>query len=92
MTRPVLDQPREDLALQHLERFRIAEEGRDADQHVLIEGLGLGGIALEEPRVLLQPLHLVQHRPSRDAAEQRVPLVAREIHPGGHPQLFEHAV
>ncbi len=49
--RPVLQQPRQDLLAQHLVRARVAEEGGDRDEAVLIEGLHLVRVAFEVARV-----------------------------------------
>ena len=57
--RPVGHQGQENPGLERLERLRVAEELRDADQEVLVQVLGLGGIVPEDrevvPRVLKVP-------------------------------------
>ena len=50
--RPAGHQGREHLLLQRLERLRVAEELRDADQEILVQVLDLGGIILEDREVV----------------------------------------
>jgi hypothetical protein len=65
---PILGQPGKDFALEHGERFRVAEEIGHADEDVPIQGLHFRRTALEEAQVILQPFHFVEDHSPGDAA------------------------
>ncbi len=75
----VLEQLGQDPGFERLERLRVAEEARDVDQDVLVEGLHLAGVFPQMARVVPQPVHLVQHHAAGDAAVESACLVLAEV-------------
>ncbi len=92
MAAAVLQQARESLRLQRLERLRIAEKGGDADENVLIQRLDFGRIALQEAGVFAAARQLEQRHPAADAPVQRVGLILREVDTGILAQCREDLV
>ena len=80
--RPILQQPRQDLAGQDLEGARVAEEGSDRDEALLMEGLRLVRVALEVARVLLQRLDVGERHAPRDPPLDGRRLVRAEVGAG----------
>ena len=78
----LLEQLGQDLALENVERFGVAEEARHADEHVGVERIELLGVAAEEMGVVLQRVLLAQHHAPGDAPLDGGGLVEREIHAG----------
>ena len=80
--RPILQQPRQDLARQDLVGARVAEEGGDRDEALLVEGLRFARVALEVGRVLLQRLDVGERHAPRDPPLDGRGLVGAEIGSG----------
>ena len=80
--RPILQQPRQDLAGQDLEGARVAEEGGDRDEALLMEGLRLVRVVLEVARVLLQRLDVGEHHAPCDPPLDGRRLVRAEVRAG----------
>ena len=55
------------LALQNVERFRVAEEAGDRDEHVGEQRVELFDVAEQERRVVNEPVVLAEHHPPGDA-------------------------
>ena len=77
--RQLVDQRRDHLGLEPLERLRIAEELGDADQQVLVQRVELVGIAAQVVDVRGQALGAHQVGPALDPPPDRGGLVQREV-------------
>ena len=78
----LLEELGQNLALENVERFRVAEKTRHADEHVGVEGVEFLGVAPEEIGVVLQRVLLVQHHAPGDAPLDGGGFVEREIDAG----------
>ena len=78
----LLQELRQDLALEHVERVRVAEETGHADQRVGVERVELLGVAAQELGVALERVVLGEHHAPADAALDGAGLVEREVHAG----------
>ena len=80
----------EDLRVQRSEDLRIAEEARDVDEQVVVEGRQLRRIRPQAAEVLLLRMCAHERDAARDPAPERRRLVARDVHPGPYPQELHH--
>ena len=88
----VLHDGRENFGLEDLEHLRITEEAGDVDEHVLVEGLDLRGIALKVFEVLVDFFDFVNHHAAANAANDRGLAVVREIDAGRFAQQIEDQI
>lgn len=72
----------EDVALEEVEGFRVAEKAGDADENVGVEGVAFFGVAAKERGVVVDGCQFVQHDPAVDAALDGGGFVEREIDAG----------
>ena len=77
--RPAGDDGGEDPFLEHLERFRIAEELRDADQEVLKQIVKLAQVAAEQSDVRFDAVDSSKRHPALDPPFDRRPFVVGEV-------------
>ena len=75
----LLEQRWPDLAPEHLERLRISEEARYADQHIGVQRREFLVVAVQELRVAFQCVVLGQHHATADASPDRARLIEREV-------------
>lgn len=75
----VREDTREGVLPQHLERVRLTEEARDADQEILEELPALRRLLLEEGEVASVVWRAPQTHPTLDPAQERAPLVVGQI-------------
>jgi hypothetical protein len=86
--RNFVQNPRDDRARNSVERLRITEEARDADEHVLVQAGELARVVAELRDVFLDALEPAHRDASLDAAAYRRGLVVGEVDPALVP---EHA-
>ena len=87
--RGLFDQGSDDLGVEYLPGFGLAEEFGHADQQVFLQQAGFLGIFLHEAGVFSERLDLVQGHPSLNPPLQRVGLVEIEIVPALGPEDVE---
>ena len=80
----------EDYFLQALERFRIPEKARHADQQIPLEALNLIGIVLQPLAVLRQAVDIAQGEAPQDAALDHLLPVQRKVDAGGAVQNVQN--
>ena len=83
---PARENRGKDLFLEEVERFRIAEELRDADEEILEEVVELGRIGSEHRNVVVDRLDVAQRHPPLDASLDRRSFVVGEVDVGVRPQ------
>ena len=74
-----LEQARDDLFLEYLERVGIPEKARDVDQQVAKQGRYLARVALEPLDVVIDRVDTQHVHPAVDPAQKGILLVAAEI-------------
>ena len=85
----VRDQLRDDRRTELIEEILIAEELGDLDQEARGEAPVFLRIALDEPDVVAELRHRGCDHPPLQPAQDRGPLVAREVDPAAIPKLVE---
>jgi hypothetical protein len=83
---------RDDLALERLERFRIAKELGHADQEILVQRVELVGLGQQLLRVRGDAVHAKQIDAALDAAGDGAGLVEREVDAELIAQQAQHGV
>ncbi|CAB4884991.1 unannotated protein [freshwater metagenome] len=79
------------VIVERLERFGVAEEGRDGDEHAVHQGDRLGGLGYEQRQIVVDVGHLQDRHAALDLPEERRFLVAREVDAGRTPQFAKNA-
>ena len=74
-----LEEAREDLGAQRLERIVVAKEVGDADEHVLVQRAQLASVGLDQLEVVPEAFDLVQEHAPLGAALDRRQLVLAEV-------------
>src|ERR1700722_4232980 len=82
---------RDDVALEILESFRVPEEGRHIDQQVAIQRLHFRVIGFQALQVGSRGLQFVQNHAALDAPAERTGFVLREVNSGGALYTTEDA-
>ena len=77
--RSTREKRRKDLLLQHLERFRLPKELRDADQQILEQILELGRVAAQQCDVGIDVIDVPKSHAALDPSLDRRPLVMAEV-------------
>src|SRR5207302_10346064 len=78
----VFDQLWEDVFFEHLEYFRVSEEARDVDQHILVEGLDFLFVVAQIAYVRPEIWYLVEDHSPGDAPVKCGALVQAQIRSG----------
>src|SRR6185295_2392263 len=87
-----LDERRDDLRPQHLPGGRIAKERGDGDQQVVEQRLDFVGRLSQEGEIRLEAAALIELHASRETAQNRRALVAREVVAGSGAHELEDAL
>jgi len=86
-----LKQPRDDLALERLERLLVTEKGRYRNEQVPQEGLRLIGVVAQQVVVGVRIVGPGDLHAAREPAQNGRALVLREVMPGPNAHMGEDA-